>query len=184
MCLKLNPDKTEYILFGFQQQLMKTSPEPLDAQGDPIAVSEAVRYLGGFLDQHLNFKKHIKEKVKANIIKIHAICKYQTVQSCTTLVLVFCITHLNYANAMLYGLPSTTLGKYQTIQNICAKLIPKQNRYSSSLWALRKLHWFPIQQRTEYGILRTMFKCITGTAPKSLQNLISIKKQHMGHYAL
>ena len=53
MHLKLNPDKTEYILFSCWQQLKKTSPEPLDAHGDPIAVSVAVRYLGGFLDKHL-----------------------------------------------------------------------------------------------------------------------------------
>ena len=57
MHLKLNPDKPECILFGCWQQLKKTSPEPLNAHGDPIAVSDAVRYLGGFLDQHLNFKK-------------------------------------------------------------------------------------------------------------------------------
>ena len=64
MHMKLNPNKTEYILFSSWQQLKKTSPEPLDAQGDPIAVSEAVSYLGGFLDQHLNFKEHIKENAK------------------------------------------------------------------------------------------------------------------------
>ena len=125
MCLKLNPNKTEYILFGSWQQLKKTS---LNAQGDPIAVSKAVRYLGGFLDQHLNFRKHIKEKAKkvmANIIKIHAICKYLTVQSCTTLVLMLYITHLNYANAILHGLPSITLRKYQTIQN---QTYPKQKQ--------------------------------------------------------
>ena len=46
MCLKLNPDKTEYILFGSQQQLKRTSQEPLNAQGDPITVSEVVGYLG------------------------------------------------------------------------------------------------------------------------------------------
>ena len=64
MHLKLNPDKTEYILFGSQQQLKKTSPEPLDPHGDPIAVSDAVRYLGGLLDQHLNFKNTLMTKLK------------------------------------------------------------------------------------------------------------------------
>ena len=67
MCLKLNPNKTEYILFGSRQQLSKTSPEPLDTQVDPIAVSKAVRYQGGLLDQHLNFKQHIKVKAKEAI---------------------------------------------------------------------------------------------------------------------
>ena len=178
MCLKVNPDKTEYILFGSQQQLKKTSQESLNAQGDLIAVSKVVRYLGGFLDKNLNFKRHIKEKTKkamANIIKIHAIWKYLTVQSCTTLVLMLCITHLDYANAMLYGLPSITLRKYQTIQNICAKLVLNKNRYSSSLVTLKKLHWLPIQQRIEHKILMTTFKCITGITPKYLWDLISIE---------
>ena len=65
MHLKVNPDKTEYILFGTWQQLKKTSQqETHHAHGGPIAASDAVRYLGGFLDQHLNFKKHINEKAK------------------------------------------------------------------------------------------------------------------------
>ena len=68
---KLDPDKAEYILFISWQQLKKTSPEPLNAPSDHTIVSNEVRYLAGFLDQHLNFKKHIKEKAKkamANII--------------------------------------------------------------------------------------------------------------------
>ena len=178
MHLKLNPDKTEYILFGSWQKLKKTSPEPFNALGDPITVSNEVRYLGGFLDQHLNFKKHIEEKDKkamANIIKICATHKYLTVQSCTTLILMLCITHLDYAKAMLYGLPLSIIRKYQTIQNICTKHILNKNIYSSSSWVLKKLHWFPIQQRIEHKILRTIFKCITSMAPKYLQNLISIQ---------
>ena len=167
MHLKLNPDKTEYILFGSWQQLKKISPEPLNAQGDSIPVSELLRYLGGFLDQNLNFKKHIIEKAKkpmANIIKICAIHKYLTVQSCTTLVLMLCITHLDYANAVLYGLPSSILRKYQTIQNIFTKFVLNKNRYSISSWALKKLHWLCIQQRIEHKILMTTFECITGKA--------------------
>ena len=143
-----------------------------------------MRYLGGLLDQHVNFKQHIKDKAKkamANMIKIHAIWKYLTIQSCITLVLMLCNTYLDYANAILYSLPSITLRdtkKYQTIQNICAKLVLNKNRYSSSSWALRKLHWLPIQQRIEYKILTTIFKCITSIAPKYLQDLISIKTTH------
>ena len=62
--LKLNPDKTEYIHFGSRQQLKKTSPEPLDAHGDPIPVSDAVIYLGGFLDQHLKLRSTLMRKQK------------------------------------------------------------------------------------------------------------------------
>ena len=110
----------------------------------------------------------------ANIIKIHATCKYLTVQSCNTLLLMLCITHLHYANEALYGLPPTTLRKYHTIQNICTIFVLNKYRYSSSSWTLKKLHWLLIQQRIEYKILTT-FKCITGTVPKYLQDLINIK---------
>ena len=89
--------------------------------------------------------------------------------------LMLCITHLDYANAMLYGLPSSTRRKYQTIQNTYTKCVLNKNRYSSSSWALKKLHWLPIQQRIEHKILMTTFKCITGIAPKYLQDLISIR---------
>ena len=114
----------------------------------------------------------------ANIIKIWAIHKYLTVQSCTTLVLMLCITHLDYANAMLYSLPLSTLRKYQTIQNTCTKLILNKERYLSSSWALKNLYWLSIQQRIEHKILTTTFKCITGMASKYLQAIISIKTTH------
>ena len=64
MHLKLNSDKTEYILFRSHAQLKKISPEPLNAHGNLIEISKVVRYLGGLLYQQLNFKQHIKEKVK------------------------------------------------------------------------------------------------------------------------
>ena len=55
------------------------------------------------------------------------------------------------------------------------QLVLIKNRSSSSSWALNKLHWLLIQQRIEYKILTTAFKCITSMAPKYLQDLISIK---------
>ena len=72
MNLKLNSDKIEYILFGSQVQLKKISPKPLNAHSDLFEINKVVRYLGGFLDKQLNFKQHIKEKVKkamTNLIK-------------------------------------------------------------------------------------------------------------------
>ena len=111
-----------------------------------------------------------------NLIKTCAIQKYLTAQTCTTLVLIYCITYLIYANTIWYELPNSTLGKYQTIQNMCAKFTLNMNKYSSSSLALKELHWLPIEQRIEYKILTSTFKCITGTAPKYLQDLTNTKK--------
>ena len=67
-----------------------------------------VKYLRGTLDSKFNFNKDITMKIwKAmpNFTCIKAIWKYLTKQACTTLVLSLCILHLDYGNAVLYGLP-------------------------------------------------------------------------------
>ena len=59
MHLKLNPDKTECILFRSTKQLEKISTEPLISSGNLMPISQIVRYLGGNLDQSLKFKEHV-----------------------------------------------------------------------------------------------------------------------------
>ena len=124
MHLKLNSNKTEYILFGSTKQL-KISTEPLYVNGDLIPISHGMKYLGGYLDQSLNFKEHVKQKAKkamSNPVKNRSIRRYLSTKACTTLVLMLCITHLDYVT-LLYDLPKKTTGNYQLIQNICVKLV-------------------------------------------------------------
>ena len=67
-----------------------------------------VKYLGGTLDSEPNFNKDITMKIRkamSNYTYIKTIQKYLTKQACATLVLSLCILHLDYSNALLYGLP-------------------------------------------------------------------------------
>ena len=50
MQLKINTDKTEFILFGNQVQLAKCMTESFLACKDVNSISEEVRRLGAFLD--------------------------------------------------------------------------------------------------------------------------------------
>ena len=93
-----------------------------------------------------------------------------------TLVLMLSITHQDYGSTLLYGILKKTIGKYQIIQNIYVKLVLNQSKYESSTEALKTIHWIPLQQRIEYKILTTTFKCIKGTASQYLQDLIQIKE--------
>ena len=115
---QMNSDKTEYIMFGSQQQLTKINPEPLQAGPDVIELSNKVKYLGSLLDNTLSFDQHVSSKVQkamVNFIKVKSICKYITQEACTTFLLMLCISHLDYLNAVLYGIPNKTLNKYQRI---------------------------------------------------------------------
>ena len=71
-------------------------------------------------------------------------------------------THAEYISSRswkfstLWTTPKT-IGKYQHIQNICAKLILQESKYASSTDALHRLHWLPIQQCIEFKILVLSF---------------------------
>ena len=180
MHLKLNSEKTEYIMFGSCQQLTKINLEPLHAGPDLIELSNKVKYLGGLLDNTLSFDLYVSSKVQkatANFIKIKSIHKYITQEACTTLLLMLCMSHLDYLNAELYGIPDKTLNKYQRIQNMSAKLARGKSKYDSSIESLKTLHWLPIHQQIEFKILVLSHKCINNSAPRYLQELISVKQQ-------
>ena len=116
MWLTLNSEKTEFILFGSRQMLEHADTEHLNVGTTPIQQSNLIKYLGGYLESCLTFKEHVKQKCKAamlNFIKIKAIRSSLTVSACHTLVLMLCISHLAYANALLYGMTKKLKSKYQ-----------------------------------------------------------------------
>ena len=57
MRLKLNTDKTEFLLTGHAKQLKKCHIEEISLDGDMIPRSEVVRCLGAFIDQNLDFSQ-------------------------------------------------------------------------------------------------------------------------------
>ena len=124
--LKLNEAKTDLIYFGSRQQLNKTTHNIINVIGESIERSTKVRYLEGHLDSILTLKEHILIKCKAavlNIIKIWNIRKYLTKEMCHKLILQLVISHLDYANSMLAGLPVSSIKIMQKIQNTAARLI-------------------------------------------------------------
>ena len=135
MHLKLNPDKTEFIMFGYRNQLGKCMTSSVTISVSTIPKSPSGKYLGVTLDKIPNLKEHILTKCRkaiANFVRIHNIRQYLTKDACTTLVLGLCISHLDYANALYYGLSNKTISHLQMVQTMCAKLTLKISKYDST----------------------------------------------------
>ena len=131
--LKLNPSKTEFIVFGSLQLLQKSKHWLKDIKicGSTIELSTVVRYLGAWLDQLLNFKKHITIKCGIAMRNLQLISRIRHLldqSSCEILISSLVMSHLDYANGILYGLPHQTLKKIQRVQNMAAKLILKRSK--------------------------------------------------------
>ena len=160
-------------VFGSKQQLKKVEVASINVNGDSIPRSEVIKYLGTWMDQYLNFRQHILKKCNVamiNLQRIKAIRKILTVEATETLVCGLVISHLDYSNAILYGLPEVDIQKLQCVQNYAAKIILKKNKYDSSIGALKELHWLPINLRINHKILSLTHNCIHG----KLQNTYKI----------
>ena len=133
--------------------------------------SHSIRYLAAIL----NFKNHIATKCKAamcNLLKIRSIRHLLDTKTTANLCMSLCISHLDYANSLLYGLPKTTLNRLKRIQNICARLVLRRNLRDSITECLMELHWLPIDYRIQYKIVTLTHKCLHGIGPLYLRNLL------------
>ena len=88
----------------------------INVNGEVVKCSECIRYLGACVDDKLNFKIHIDNKCQIamwSLQKLKAIHNILTEETCKTLVMGLVISHLDYANAILVGLPETDIHKLQ-----------------------------------------------------------------------
>ena len=141
--LKMNPARTEFIYFGHPTQLTKCSETSTNIAGDSIIRATSTKYLGVNMDANLMFKLHITKKYQnamLNFFKIKSIRHLLTINTTTCLVLSLCLSHLDYCNSMLYGLPAVTIAKMQRIQNMCARLVLRKGKYDSITQTMYALH--------------------------------------------
>ena len=171
----MNCDKTEFIYFGSKLQLKKATIDELDVNGDTVARTDQIKFLGGYLDTYLTLKKHINIKCRTaltNWNKIKSIRNVLTQEATQALILGLCISHFDSYNAILVGLPDCDIKKFQCVQNMCAKLVLDHDKYSSSTQGLANLHWLNIRLHISFKILSSVHQCVYRTVPSYLQDLI------------
>ena len=103
-----------------------------------------------------------------NLQKLKVICNILTEETCKTLVMGLVISHLDYANVILVGLPETDIHKLQWVQNMAAKLILNKNKYDSVTECFKKLHLLPIRIRIHSKILTLTYKCLNNQVPERI----------------
>ena len=177
--LMLNDEKTEFIVIGTRQQLVKVDIDSLCVGHTAILPSSEVRNLGGWFDNQLKMVTQINQTCKAaffHIFNIRRIRKFLSFDTVQTLVNAFVISRLDYCNSILFGLPNTAVQKLQRVQNTAARLICNMHKFDHITPILVKLHWLPVRyRRKNFKILLITFKVIRGLAPKYLSELLTCK---------
>ena len=176
--LKMNPTKTDFIYLGSRVQVGKCLEETISVCGDSIECSEVVQLLDVHIDKHLSFKYHIGFKCKTamyNQLRIKHISRHLTQEVAQILVSSLVMSHLDYANSLLYGLPACDIDKLQCVQNCAAKLVLNRSKYDSRTQAFIDLHWLPIQACIDNKILTLVYNCLNQEALKYLMDMLKQK---------
>ena len=107
-----------------------------------------------------------------NLFKMANIRNFLMTEACHTAVLAMVIFHLDYANAIMVGLPEKHIGKLQRVQNMAAKVVLKRGKYTSLKASLQGLQWLPIRSRINFKVAVLVNKCLHGEVPEYLQSLL------------
>ncbi len=125
--LQLNLAKTELLVLPATLTLQHDFTIQLGSS--TITPSASVRNLGVIFDDQLTFKEHIAKSARSCRFALHNIRKirpFLTEHAAQLLVQALVISRLDYCNALLTGLPLSTIKPLQMIQNAAARLVFKE----------------------------------------------------------
>ena len=174
--LKLNAEKTEVLVLGTPNQRAKISVPSISVNGEIVKILNIpIGNLGSVFDPSMNMAAHVSKAVKsANyyLRNIGRIRKYLTAESSKSAVISLVTSRFDYCNGLLCGIPEELIRKLQRVQNNAARVITLTEKHDHITPVLKELHWLPVRRRIEFKILLLANKCLHGTTPSYLRELL------------
>ena len=173
--LKLNDDKTEFIVFGTQNALRSVSEWTVSVGDVEVLPSRTVRNIGAMMDSALTMQPHVHSVIKSCYVQMRnlsKIRKYLTEAAAKSLTHAFVSSRLDNMNSLLFDVPKELLKKLELIQHQAARIVKKESKYCHITPILQDLHWLPIQYRIQFKILLLVYKSIHGEGPAYLASML------------
>ena len=175
--LKLNDDKTEFLLFGTKHMLRKVDYQSchIHIGTTCITPTKTARNLGVIFDQEMSFLNHIthvQQTVRYQLRNLSFIRKCLSKSAAEILIHALISSRLDFANSLLYNLPKRDVTKLQRLQNSAARLLTLTKKSESISPILHSLHWLPVDKRIIFKILLLIHHSVYSLSPTYLRNSI------------
>ena len=173
--LKLNPDKSQIIVFCSREIKEKILINGVFMNNNCIRFVENVKNLGFYLDSDMSLNKQVTEVVKScflSIKNISSIKHFLTYEQKRILISSLVLTKIDYCNCMYIGTNSFNLRRLQSVLNSAARLVFGCQRYESVSLLHEKLHWLPIKSRIIFKLCLYVNKCLYHDAPIEIMSLL------------
>ena len=170
--------KSEIIGFGTRATLksLENTNLSLHFGTDTVTPSNVLRDLGVLLDSELTMRQHISKTVGACFYHLRRAKKVQRILGSSVtcrLVTAFVTSRLEYSNALLAGLPQSTIAPLQRVQNAAVHLVSELRPRDHVTSSLRELNWLPIRYRIMYKLCLTMHNAHAGRSPRYIIDTLS-----------
>ena len=175
--LKLNPDKTEFILIGSEAQRRKlASCFPVDVLGSQVQPSDKVRNLGVVFDSDFSLSSHVASVCRSCFVGIRDFRRIRRHLTHNTAIMVanaLVSSRLDYCNSLFRSLTCRDLKRLQCIQNTLARVVSRSSKYCHVTPILKDLHWLPIKYRIQFKIATIIYKVLQNGSPHYLTSHVN-----------
>ena len=181
--LKLNTDKSEYVLITNSHIRHKYNNVKISIGGKVIEEKEQAKILGVTISNDLSWDKHTTKVINSMKFCFRSFsrsCKMLNTDTRKLLYNAVIASRLNYCDAIWDSCTVGNKKKLQSIQNRCARRILNCIPGTSSAPLRKELGWLPLDKK------RTLHKCVLlhrlmhNNGPKLLLEMLSQYKQDSG----
>ena len=174
--LKLNADKTVFLLIGNERQWSRYhSMFPIELFGVKSYPAKSTRNLGVIFDKKFNFWSHISAICSAcfyHIRDLRCIRRYLDLNNAKLLANALVFSRLDYCNSLLSGLADTDLTKLLCVQNRLLRVVTTPP-FTRSVPLLHSLHWLPVKFKVDFNICLLTYKTLSEKITFYLYSLLA-----------
>ena len=131
------------------------------------------------MDERLNVQTRITEtcrKAMYGLYRLKQVRKVSIDETAETIAVGIVMSHLDYSNAILIGLPKHEISRLQKIQVLAARAVLGRKFHESSTRCPKKFYGIPVHLRIEHKGATLISKALKSKAPEYLKKMLKLNK--------
>ena len=175
--LKMNQNKTDFMLVGSKQNLKKSAGFNFQNCDSTLQPSATVKLLGVTIDAELSWDAHVKRVVKkcnGILISLFKFRHYFSQDAMKILIQTYVFPHITYCLCVWGGAAKGLLHKIQKLINFAARIVTGFRKHHHITPALNSLKWPRIEALVARRDLLKVFKALRcDDSPVAIRSLFT-----------
>ena len=187
-CLKLNAEKSKFIIFGSRQNLKKLKNidlDPIKIDNNIIEREYEAKNLGLVMDEELNWTRHVNLSIAKAYGKLKQAFRFKNFlsdSSKSNLTETYILSQFNYGDLLLQNLSGQLQNKIQKVQNRCVRFTFGLRKYDHISAFIKNKNILNMKNRRLLHSLILMFRIRSNKAPMYLCNRIRTHNDTHNHF--